>query len=703
MDLTLDQLLASLESGMNKSAEDSSEDDKGEKKELPPFMKKDDGEDKSEKSEKSDKEDDDEDCEDKQEKKASDAGAALAREIMEKVASINLDNGMNKQASTAGQALAQALLKQAQTKKASAGDMITTDGIAPGAVPNKNQVDNAAMESEGAATVKPMLTGDGIKNQGTVNEIFDAMIADALSQGAASTDQVHTTGLSAPEGAVEDHAVPNQVKVAEEQELQDQIEKAAAVSHLVSQGLDFDTAFELVKQAEQEIAYEMEKSAAMEALMDDGISFEDAVELVKQASAGDLTTVDGVAPGVVPNKNQVDNAAMEGEGAATVKPMPTGDGVRNQGTVNEIFDAVIADAMGQGAASTDQVHTTGVSSQEGNVEDHAVPNQVKVAAMNELLEAGVDFDEAAEFIKEAGMVAARKAARAATGPIFRTAKPSTLAGEARRVAMNAGADAKSAIGAAGTKVKSYAGGAGNTVKDIGKTFTDKVKDMASDAYTAGEVLVDPSKYGRMQNGRTQALKSLATNPLVYGTAGTLAAGGAGAYAMGREKKAALDELLEDGFDFDYAVDLIKEASLSSETVRKMGGGAKKVYHKAVDPSIMTRAKSTGRAAYSSAKSKGSAALDAIKDKASDAYTAGEVLVNPSKYGRMQNGRTQALKSLATNPLVYGTAGTLAAGGAGAYALGREKKAAVDMLMDAGIDFDSAVTLVNDKAQELYGE
>ena len=491
MDLTLDQLLASLESGMTKSAAEDCEDkddkkDDG-KKELPAFMRKDgDKDDKGDKSEKSDDEDkeDKEDKSEGQEKKASDLGAALAREIMEKVASTNLDTGMNKQASTAGQALAQALLKQAQTKKASSGDMTTTDGIAPGVVPNKNQVDNAAMEAEGAATVKPMPTGDGMKNQGTVNEIFDAMIADALAQGATSVDQVHTTGISAQEGAVEAHAVPNQVKVASEQDKANEIEKAAAVSELVSQGVDFDTAFELVKQAEAEIGFEMQKSAAMESLMTEGFSFEDAVAMVKEASSGDMTTSDGIAQGVVPNKNQVDNAAMEAEGAATVKPMPTGDGISNKGNVNQIFDAIIADAMSQGAASNDQVHETGVAKAEGAVEAHAVPNQVKVAAMTSLLEAGVDFAEAAAFItKAAGMA------------------PKMLASSA-----------------------------------------SKVRSVAVPEYVA--------KKG-MSMGKKVAIGA--------GAAG-LAGLGAAAAAKGRdnEKKAAVDSLMEAGVDFDSAVTLVND-------------------------------------------------------------------------------------------------------------------------------------------------
>lgn len=60
------------------------------------------------------------------------------------------------------------------------------------------------------------------------------------------------------------------------------------------------------------------------------------------------------------------------------------------------------------------------------------------------------------------------------------------------------------------------------------------------------------------------------------------------------------------------------------------------------------------------------------------------------------------KNLATNPLVYGTAGAAGLAG-GAYALTREKKAAFDALVEGGVDFDTAAILVAEKARELYGE
>lgn len=506
MDLTLDQLLASLQSDLVKSAEDEGKEedkseDKGEKK-MPPWLKdKKDEKSESKSEDKDEKSEDKDEKEDKgQEKSASEAGAALAREIMEKAASINLETPeMNKQAQTAGQALASALLanlqKSAAEKKASAGDMTVMDGsAAPGTVPNKVQMDVVQTVAEGEAAIKPMVTGDGIKNTGTINEIFDALVADALSQGAASEQQVHETGVSAQEGAVEDHAVPNQVKVASEQ---DAIEKAAAITELVAQGVDFSDAVELVKQAAVEIEFEMEKAAAMTQLMAEGIDFDQAIELVKEASAGDMTVMDGgPVEGAAGTKVQHDAAQAMAEGAAAIKPMVTGDGVRNSGTINQIYDAIVADAKGQGAASVEQVHDTGVAAQEGAVEDHAVPNQVKVAAIERMVAAGVDFDEAVSIVKEAGMAAAVKAGAAKIKPMAASAKL-----QASRM--------------------------------IGR-----------------DVPVGGSKM--------TAAKALMKNPLVVGGAAAAGAGIAGGAMLAREKKAAFDALIDAGVDFDQAAILVSQ-------------------------------------------------------------------------------------------------------------------------------------------------
>lgn len=282
--LTLEALMSQLNLGMTKSAE--ADETTGEKKEE--------GKAKDEKPEAaSDKTKDVkkelEECSDaytEQTKEAHLRGQALADEIMQKVASANFTpnqgttTDMNKQAELAGEALADALL----LKFASAGDVTTTDGINPGSAVSKTQADVAQQIFEDNNKVRPTPGTDGLKAGGSVNQIFDAIIADAMAQGAASYDQTHTVGISPVEGAVADHAVPNQVS---EESVEESVEKTAALNHLVGLGCDFDSAFALVKQAEAEIQAEEDmqiKQAAIGALIDRGVDFNSAVAMVKEAN-----------------------------------------------------------------------------------------------------------------------------------------------------------------------------------------------------------------------------------------------------------------------------------------------------------------------------------------------------------------------------------------------------------------------------------
>lgn len=276
--MKLEDILASLE----KSAEDKSEKTEDKKDDKNPmFVKKDEKDTKKEEAK-----------EEEQEKSAAfKAGADLAKEVMEKVASkkaeqTNKGEEMNKQASEAGKALAQALLK-----KAGVGDQSTDNGIPAGVVPNKTQVDLAQQKAEHDAVFQPTPGTDGAGSGGTVNQIFDAIVADAFARTGAK-DGHQSTGYSAAEGAANAQA-PAQVQVAtgpgaigfsgENQE------KAAAVSALVEAGHDFEAAVSLVKAASDELDFEHDqqvKQAALNELLGSGVSFEKAVAMVKSASAG---------------------------------------------------------------------------------------------------------------------------------------------------------------------------------------------------------------------------------------------------------------------------------------------------------------------------------------------------------------------------------------------------------------------------------
>src|ERR1700756_4161294 len=379
-------------------------------------------------------------------KSAADAGAALAQEILEKVAqTMNTQTPAQAAGTALGQALLDTLTKQAAEKAAAAelakqagvGDVNTMNGAAgTDGQPTKIQRDNAAMVAEHDASIKPMPTGDGINNNGTATDIYNAVVADMVAQGGTPTTQV----APGPEGEGNGNAaVPNQVKTAgytniekmaaieqlvaegadfeaalehvkaAEAYLIDQHEKMAAVQALVAEGVDFDEAAELVKQAGIELAREQEshmKQAALAELLENGIDFDQAIELIKQAGVGDVNTMDGASgTGGAPTKIQRDNAAMVAEQSAAIKPIPTGDMIRNQGTATDIYNAVVADMLAQGGVPTEQV-ANGPEGEGNGV--GAVPNQVKTASLKQFMDSGMDFDKACEMVKEASKKAMEK-------------------------------------------------------------------------------------------------------------------------------------------------------------------------------------------------------------------------------------------------------------------------------------------------------
>lgn len=384
MDMTLESLMDSLEkqAGLSKQAsDDSKEDDKQEKKEEKDeaSVKKDIGNAKSnlEKSEKDfsnfKKDEKEEKKDDEQTKEAQAAGAELANAVMQKVASLQIstkETQMNKQASDAGKALADALL----VKLANAGDQTTVAGIPAGVAPNKNQIDNAQLVAEHDSYIKPLPTGNGITNSGSINQIFDAIVADVQGQGAVSYDGTDPGGAITPnEGAAEQLATPNQVDTVG-------VEKTAAVMSLVNSGIDFDSAVDMVKAAADEIeAEEAEqvKQAAFADLLGRGVDFDLAVALVKSAGAAG----EAVAGAKKWLQNEGVKASVGAEnvmfGARNLDKGIAGRGVKQLATNRLVQGGAAAGALAGGAALAHQ----------------------KQAAVSALCDAGVDFDSAVELVQ----------------------------------------------------------------------------------------------------------------------------------------------------------------------------------------------------------------------------------------------------------------------------------------------------------------
>lgn len=211
-------------------------------------------------------------------------------------------------------ALAQQIMKKlAQDLTAEVTTPAAAVNVAGAAVPNEIQAANAVTTAQADAAAVGVAPGPGA----TVDDLFKAIVARAESTGAGTDNIVEGDGPTPmdtlPDGGdeVEKAAAvsalcaegldfASAVELVKQAEIElktssDELEKAAAVSALCAEGLDFADAVALVKQAEAEMksgSWQQEKVACLDALMKEGINFNDAVELVKQAEA-DLIAAQG--------------------------------------------------------------------------------------------------------------------------------------------------------------------------------------------------------------------------------------------------------------------------------------------------------------------------------------------------------------------------------------------------------------------------
>lgn len=148
---------------------------------------------------------------------------------------------------------------------------------AAAAAPNKIQRDNAVMTAQDDLKVQDAAVQPG--GDGTVNALFESIVAKAKAEGGNSDNLILNGGSVTPRGdTVHQSGGPGPASEGQE--------KAAAVSALCDAGMDFETAVDLVKQAEEEIlseAWEQEKRACLDLLINEGVDFDQAVSLIKQA------------------------------------------------------------------------------------------------------------------------------------------------------------------------------------------------------------------------------------------------------------------------------------------------------------------------------------------------------------------------------------------------------------------------------------
>lgn len=131
---------------------------------------------------------------------------------------------------------------------------------------------------------------------GNPNQVLQATLAQALASGAVHPDQLDLNvlhqGMDEGNGQmpIQDMAGNYDMNAVPSAQAQDNIEKVAAVATLIDNGINFEDAVIMVKQAEESILadeHEIIKRAAVNEMCQAGYSIEDAVYLVKQATAAE--------------------------------------------------------------------------------------------------------------------------------------------------------------------------------------------------------------------------------------------------------------------------------------------------------------------------------------------------------------------------------------------------------------------------------
>lgn len=199
----------------------------------------------------------------------TDLESLLTKSAGVNVTTIEETSDMNKQAQVQGKAIADALIANI-VKQANAVAEDST-GMVMGQMAQQHATPREGMDVSN--TLKGLLI-QGIQNGGATNETSE-MTGPSIEQAQGAAMGV--TPTTPP-------AQPNGTALGSIGEMGPEQEKAAAVYSLVCDGVDFDQAVSLVKQAEEDLAgetIEMAKVAAVNEVMAAGYSMVQAVNMVE--------------------------------------------------------------------------------------------------------------------------------------------------------------------------------------------------------------------------------------------------------------------------------------------------------------------------------------------------------------------------------------------------------------------------------------
>ncbi len=233
---------------------------------------------------------------------ADDLGRQLARRLLEKAASdtqVSSEPVLGDNLSALAASVEATLNKEAEEIQPQAQVVAETNAATADA---QGQVDEHALQSGG--TVEGQLHESihkGLTTPSAVATVEDTvdLVSDNMQKAAAVSELVNQ-GMSFYDAA-------DLVSLADSE-----LQKEAAFAELTAEGYSFDDATQLIKAAsEGHVSEEMSKQASFSELLASGYTFDDAVSLVKEADLKDFVVRNGMK-GIIAGRMAKEGVAQAG-------------------------------------------------------------------------------------------------------------------------------------------------------------------------------------------------------------------------------------------------------------------------------------------------------------------------------------------------------------------------------------------------------
>jgi hypothetical protein len=358
-----------------------------------------------------------------QEKQASEAPEVNVPNVAEELRSALMTKSASAlagEASDLGRQLAQRLMEKAASEVVAEPEVILGDKL-----------------SELAASVQTTLVKEAstVEAQPHLAHQENAELAAAQTQVNANAEQSGGTVESQTTESIQKGlTTPSATATSEDlvDRVEDNMQKAAAVTELVTQGHSFYDAASLVSMADEELQKEaafhalteegysvddavalikaaseveesqyeeMDKQAAFQGLLDEGYRFEDAAEMIKEAGLGDLAKG---ALNTIKAKGGAAVGAVKAEGR-NLKDDVSAYKYMKQHSPGDASTVGKARLKGALKRNVIPLSVAGGSLAAGAVTAGVNKAMSKQAALSELLAEGHSFDDAVELVKEASV------------------------------------------------------------------------------------------------------------------------------------------------------------------------------------------------------------------------------------------------------------------------------------------------------------